>query len=212
MSVFCVEPMCYSHGFFTPKTKRILKSIWYRMNKFNDSKPTRLSKVRRVYQIDSLTRTINYPYTSGRYTLLGSFVTTALRNGLPLSCTLSRNMTPKIGLRLTFTLLVRSKKTIWTISLYVVHFYFYYRISLFWEHHGTDCVFVFYFLFFKVQDVGAEKDAITFLRSPTHYGRPNWDRLFPSIVEAHPDTDVGVVSHLFFFWVEIMVFFNWPFF
>jgi hypothetical protein len=55
------------------------------------------------------------------------------------------------------------------------------------EHHGTD-------FFLKVQDVGAEKDAITFLRAPTHYGKPNWDRLFPSIIEKHPETDVGVVS------------------
>lgn len=45
-----------------------------------------------------------------------------------------------------------------------------------------------------VQDVGAEKDAITSLRAPTHFGRPNWDRVFPSIVEKHPETDVGVVS------------------
>ena len=29
--------MFYSHGLF-PKTKRVLKFIWYRMNKFNDSK------------------------------------------------------------------------------------------------------------------------------------------------------------------------------
>ena len=58
---------------------------------------------------------------------------------------------------------------------------------------------VFCSIFIQVQDVGAEKDAVTFLRAPTHYGKPNWDRLFPSIVEAHPDTDVGVVSHLFFF-------------
>ncbi|KAF5325318.1 hypothetical protein D9619_009796 [Psilocybe cf. subviscida] len=43
-----------------------------------------------------------------------------------------------------------------------------------------------------VQDVGAEKDAITSLRAPTHFGRPNWDRVFPSIVEKHPETDVGV--------------------
>ena len=44
-----------------------------------------------------------------------------------------------------------------------------------------------------VQDVGAEKDAITSLRAPTHFGRPNWDRVFSSIVEKHPETDVGVV-------------------
>lgn len=43
-----------------------------------------------------------------------------------------------------------------------------------------------------VQDVGAEKDAITSLRAPTHFGRPNWDRVFPSIAEKHPETDVGV--------------------
>jgi len=43
-----------------------------------------------------------------------------------------------------------------------------------------------------VQDVGAEKDAITSLRAPTHFGRPNWDRVFPSIIEKHPQTDVGV--------------------
>jgi len=43
-----------------------------------------------------------------------------------------------------------------------------------------------------VQDVGAEKDAITSLRAPTHFGRPNWDRLFPSISQKHPETDVGV--------------------
>jgi hypothetical protein len=43
-----------------------------------------------------------------------------------------------------------------------------------------------------VQDVGAEKDAITALRAPTHFGRPNWDRVFSSIAEKHTDTDVGV--------------------
>lgn len=44
-----------------------------------------------------------------------------------------------------------------------------------------------------VHDVGAEKDAITSLRAPTHFGRPNWDRVFSSIVDKHPETDVGVV-------------------
>ncbi|KAJ7584805.1 NADPH oxidase isoform 2 [Mycena floridula] len=43
-----------------------------------------------------------------------------------------------------------------------------------------------------VQDVGAEKDAITSLRAPTHYGRPNWDRVFGSLTEKHPDSDIGV--------------------
>jgi len=44
-----------------------------------------------------------------------------------------------------------------------------------------------------VQDVGAEKDAITSLRAPTHYGRPNWDRVFGSLREKHPDSDIGVM-------------------
>jgi len=43
-----------------------------------------------------------------------------------------------------------------------------------------------------VQDVGAERDAITSLRAPTHFGRPNWDRVFNGIVERNPDTDCGV--------------------
>ncbi|KAJ7138147.1 NADPH oxidase [Mycena epipterygia] len=43
-----------------------------------------------------------------------------------------------------------------------------------------------------VHDVGAEKDAITSLRAPTHFGRPNWDRVFSSIAEKHPESDVGV--------------------
>ncbi|KAJ7479697.1 NADPH oxidase [Mycena latifolia] len=43
-----------------------------------------------------------------------------------------------------------------------------------------------------VQDVGAEKDAITSLRAPTHYGRPNWDKIFTSLGQKHPESDVGV--------------------
>ncbi|KAJ7653160.1 NADPH oxidase [Mycena polygramma] len=43
-----------------------------------------------------------------------------------------------------------------------------------------------------VQDVGAEKDAITSLRAPTHYGRPNWDRIFDSLGQKHPESDIGV--------------------
>ena len=43
-----------------------------------------------------------------------------------------------------------------------------------------------------VQDVGAERDAITSLRAPTHFGRPNWDRVFSSIADKHPETDIGV--------------------
>lgn len=43
-----------------------------------------------------------------------------------------------------------------------------------------------------VSDVGGQRDAITQLRSPTHFGRPNWDRIFNSVREKHPATDVGV--------------------
>ncbi|KAF7368827.1 Superoxide-generating NADPH oxidase heavy chain subunit A [Mycena venus] len=43
-----------------------------------------------------------------------------------------------------------------------------------------------------VQDVGAEKDAITTLRAPTHYGRPNWDKIYTSLGQKHPESDVGV--------------------
>ncbi|KAK1225668.1 hypothetical protein PQX77_011382 [Marasmius sp. AFHP31] len=43
-----------------------------------------------------------------------------------------------------------------------------------------------------VQEVGAEKDSITNLRAPTHYGRPNWDRVFQSIGEKHEGSDCGV--------------------
>jgi hypothetical protein len=59
-----------------------------------------------------------------------------------------------------------------------------------------------FLLLYKIQNVG-----ITFLRAPTHYGKLSWDRLFPSIVEKHPEADVSVVSSVLFFifWVEIMV-------
>ncbi|ORY80750.1 ferric reductase NAD binding domain-domain-containing protein [Leucosporidium creatinivorum] len=42
-------------------------------------------------------------------------------------------------------------------------------------------------------DVGGQLDAVTNLRAPTHYGRPNWDRIFQSVAEKHPATEVGVV-------------------
>ncbi|EGG11161.1 uncharacterized protein MELLADRAFT_70910 [Melampsora larici-populina 98AG31] len=40
--------------------------------------------------------------------------------------------------------------------------------------------------------VDRSRDVITQLKSPTHYGRPNWDRVFNSVRERHPATDVGV--------------------
>lgn len=58
---------------------------------------------------------------------------------------------------------------------------------------AVECHFI-HLMSLQVQDVGAEKDSITSLRAPTHFGRPNWDRVFSSISEKHPETDVGVVS------------------
>ena len=43
-----------------------------------------------------------------------------------------------------------------------------------------------------VSEVGAERDAITSLRAPTHFGRPNWDRVFSGLVDRHSETDIGV--------------------
>jgi NADPH oxidase 2 len=55
-----------------------------------------------------------------------------------------------------------------------------------------------------VQDVGADKDAITSLRTPTHLGRPNLNRVFSSVAEMHPQTDFGVVSLLPEYWARGM--------
>lgn len=44
-----------------------------------------------------------------------------------------------------------------------------------------------------VSDVGSEKDAISGLRAPTHYGRPNWDTIFSNIRSKHPSTECGVM-------------------
>jgi len=35
-------------------------------------------------------------------------------------------------------------------------------------------------------------DALTGLRSPTHYGRPNFDQTFGQMASTHPSTDIGV--------------------
>ncbi|KAI9597870.1 ferric reductase NAD binding domain-containing protein [Syncephalis fuscata] len=36
------------------------------------------------------------------------------------------------------------------------------------------------------------EDAVTGLRAPTHYGRPNLDQIFSGVAHHHPETDVGV--------------------
>ncbi|KAF8508456.1 NADPH oxidase [Hysterangium stoloniferum] len=116
----------------------ILKSIWYRMNNFNNSKSTRLSKVYFTWVIR------DFGTAEWFHSLLHAIEEQDTQNRIEISIYL----TAKIK-----------------------------------EDDMTNIM---------VQDVGAEKDTITSLRAPTHFGRPNWDRVFPSIAEKHPDTDVGV--------------------
>jgi len=116
----------------------ILKSIWYRMNNFNNSNPTRLSKVYFTWVIR------DYGSAEWFHSLLHAIE--------------EQDTQRRIEINIYLTGKVK-------------------------EDEMNNII---------VQDVGAEKDAITFLRAPTHYGKPNWDRLFPSIVEKHPETDVGV--------------------
>lgn len=43
-----------------------------------------------------------------------------------------------------------------------------------------------------VNDVNADRDAITGLRAPTSFGRPRWDDIFQSVREVHSPAEVGV--------------------
>jgi len=116
----------------------ILKSIWYRMNNFNDSKPTRLSKVYFTWVIR------DFGSAEWFHSLLHAIEEQDTQNRIEINIYL----TAKIK-----------------------------------EDDMNNII---------VQDVGAEKDAVTSLRAPTHYGRPNWDRVFKSIADKNPETDVGV--------------------
>ncbi|KDQ56700.1 hypothetical protein JAAARDRAFT_132160 [Jaapia argillacea MUCL 33604] len=116
----------------------ILKSIWYRMNNFNHSKPTRLSKVYFTWVIR------DFGAAEWFHSLLHAIEEQDTQNRIEINIYL----TAKIK-----------------------------------DDDMNNII---------VQDVGAEKDAITSLRAPTHFGRPNWDRVFSSISEKHPETDVGV--------------------
>ncbi|KAG6334889.1 hypothetical protein ID866_4198 [Astraeus odoratus] len=116
----------------------ILKSIWYRMNNMNNSKPTRLSKVYFTWVIR------DFGSAEWFHSLLQAIEEQDAQN--------------KIEINIYLTAKVK-------------------------EDDMTNII---------VQDVGADKDAITSLRAPTHYGRPNWDRVFSSLVDKHPETDVGV--------------------
>lgn len=116
----------------------ILKNIWYRMNNFNSSNPTRLSKVYFTWVIR------DFGSAEWFHSLLHAIEEQDTQNRIEISIYL----TAKIK-----------------------------------EDDMNNII---------MQDVGAEKDAITSLRAPTHFGRPNWDKIFPSIAEQHPETDVGV--------------------
>ncbi|KAJ6605086.1 NADPH oxidase [Mycena sp. CBHHK59/15] len=116
----------------------ILKSIWYRMNNFNHSKPTRLSKVYFTWVIR------DFGTAEWFHSLLHAIEEQDTQNRIEINIYL----TAKIK-----------------------------------EDEMNNII---------VQDVGAEKDAITSLRAPTHFGRPNWDKIFASIGEKHPESDVGV--------------------
>ena len=43
-----------------------------------------------------------------------------------------------------------------------------------------------------VNDANAEQDAITGLRTPTSFGRPNWDAIFKGIRKIHQPAEAGV--------------------
>lgn len=43
-----------------------------------------------------------------------------------------------------------------------------------------------------INDANAEQDAITGLRAPTNFGRPNWDTIFKSIRKIHSPAEAGV--------------------
>lgn len=116
----------------------ILKSIWYRMNNFNHSKPTRLSKVYFVWVIR------DFGTAEWFHSLLHAIEEQDTQNRIEISIYLTAKMKDD-------------------------------------EMNNI-----------LVQEVGAERDAITSLRAPTHFGRPNWDRVFQSISDKHPETDCGV--------------------
>ncbi|KAF9269495.1 NADPH oxidase B [Marasmius fiardii PR-910] len=116
----------------------ILKSMWYRMNGFNYSKSTRLSKVYFTWVIR------DYGQAEWFHSLLQAIEEQDVLRRIEISIYLTGNMKED------------------EINNIMVH------------------------------DVGAEKDTITSLRAPTHFGRPNWTKVFENVVERHPGTDVGV--------------------
>ncbi|KAI0071776.1 hypothetical protein K474DRAFT_568109 [Panus rudis PR-1116 ss-1] len=116
----------------------ILKSIWYRMNNFADSKSTRLSKVYFVWVIRDF------------------------------------------GSAEWFHSLLRAIEDQDSLRRIEINIYLTAKLK------EDDMHYI------MVHEIGAETDAITSLRAPTHFGRPNWDRIFGSLLENHGQTDVGV--------------------
>lgn len=43
-----------------------------------------------------------------------------------------------------------------------------------------------------IHDASADRDAVTGLRAPTNFGRPNWDTVFRSIRRIHTGSEAGV--------------------
>ena len=43
-----------------------------------------------------------------------------------------------------------------------------------------------------INDANADRDAITGLRAPTNFGRPNWDMVFKSVRKIHSPAEAGV--------------------
>jgi len=116
----------------------ILKSIWYRMNNFNHSSSTRLSKVYFVWVIR------DFGTAEWFHSLLHAIEEQDTQNRIEISIYLTAKL------------------------------------------KDDDLTNIY------VSEVGAERDAITSLRAPTHFGRPNWDRVFGGLADKHPDTDIGV--------------------
>src|SRR6267154_5500435 len=124
------------------------------MNNFNNSKPTRLSKVSSFFPIAFLSKLVQVYFTW----VIRDFGTAEWFHSL-LHAIEEQDVQNRIEINIYLTAKVK-------------------------DDDMTNII---------VQDVGAEKDAITSLRAPTHFGRPNWDRVFSSISEKHTETDVGVV-------------------
>ncbi|KAF8752169.1 NADPH oxidase [Rhizoctonia solani] len=184
----------------------ILKSIWYRMNNFNDSKPTRLSKIpaKHIFGLvenelvgwrgrqhafrSNLPSLYHFLFVFESFDLGCVYFTWVIRDfgtaewfhsllhAIEEQDTQNRI---EISIYLTAKIKEDDMNNILVRPSLLPH----YSLPKLTHTRGSSK---------QVQDVGAERDAITSLRAPTHFGRPNWDRVFSSIGQKHPETDVGV--------------------